>query len=76
VLPAPGPSYEGEVLLDRNPQAAACKSDDDHPSYTVRRVAQILGAIPGFLRSLDERRIVILDDCGRSSSVWHRHVMG
>lgn len=32
--------------------------DDDYPAYTMGRAAEMLGATPGFLRSLDEARLI------------------
>lgn len=41
------------------PRAAADKFDDDHyPAYTMGRAAEMLGATPGFLRSLDEAKLI------------------
>lgn len=34
--------------------------DDDHyPAYTMGRAAELIGATPGFLRSLDELRLFV-----------------
>jgi DNA-binding transcriptional MerR regulator len=34
--------------------------DDDHyPAYTMGRAAAMIGATPGFLRSLDEAKLVV-----------------
>jgi DNA-binding transcriptional MerR regulator len=39
--------------------SAADKFDDEHyPAYTMGRAAEILGATPGFLRSLDEAKLI------------------
>lgn len=41
------------------PRAAADKFDDEHyPAYTMGRAAEMLGATPGFLRSLDEAKLL------------------
>ena len=32
--------------------------DDDYPAYTMGRAAEILGTTPGFLRSLDEAKLI------------------
>jgi len=38
---------------------AADKFDDEHyPAYTMGRAAEILGTTPGFLRSLDEAKLI------------------
>jgi DNA-binding transcriptional MerR regulator len=39
---------------------AADKFDDEHyPAYTMGRAAEMLGATPGFLRSLDEVKLLV-----------------
>ncbi|WP_158848061.1 helix-turn-helix domain-containing protein [Saccharothrix deserti] len=41
------------------PRPAADKFDDDHyPAYTMGRAAEMLGTTPGFLRSLDEAKLI------------------
>ncbi|MDQ2583288.1 MerR family transcriptional regulator [Saccharothrix yanglingensis] len=41
------------------PQTAADRFDDDHyPAYTMGRAAEMLGTTPGFLRSLDEVKLI------------------
>ena len=36
------------------------KLDDDHyPAYTMGRAAELIGATPGFLRSLDEAKLFV-----------------
>jgi DNA-binding transcriptional MerR regulator len=45
----------------REPAAttAADKFDDEHyPAYTMGRAAEMLGTTPGFLRSLDEAKLI------------------
>ena len=32
--------------------------DEDFPAYTMGRAAELLGATPGFLRSLDEAKLI------------------
>ena len=32
--------------------------DDDYPAYTMGRAAAMLGTTPGFLRSLDEAKLI------------------
>ncbi|GAB3961571.1 MerR family transcriptional regulator [Streptomyces sparsus] len=32
--------------------------DDDYPAYTMGRAADMLGTTPGFLRSLDEAKLI------------------
>jgi DNA-binding transcriptional MerR regulator len=48
----PDPRDEAET-------SAADKFDDEHyPAYTMGRAAEILGTTQGFLRSLDEARLI------------------
>jgi hypothetical protein len=45
----------------RDPSVAgrADKFDDEHyPAYTMGRAAEMLGTKPGFLRSLDEAKLI------------------
>jgi DNA-binding transcriptional MerR regulator len=32
--------------------------DDDYPAYTMGRAAEMLGTTPGFLRSLDDAKLI------------------
>jgi DNA-binding transcriptional MerR regulator len=32
--------------------------DDDYPAYTMGRAAELLGTTPGFLRSLDDAKLI------------------
>lgn len=42
-----------------HPQTAADKFDDDHyPAYTMGRAAEMLNTTAGFLRSLDEAKLI------------------
>jgi DNA-binding transcriptional MerR regulator len=44
----------------QDPQTAADKLDDEHyPAYTMGRAAEMLGTTPGFLRSLDEVKLLV-----------------
>src|SRR5687768_9516777 len=44
---------------DTSATAADDKFDDEHyPAYTMGRAAEMLGATPGFLRSLDEAKLI------------------
>jgi DNA-binding transcriptional MerR regulator len=46
--------------MARESQTAADKFDDEHyPAYTMGRAAEMLGATPGFLRSLDEVKLLV-----------------
>jgi DNA-binding transcriptional MerR regulator len=45
--------------LDQNEQTAAEKFDDeDYPAYSMGRAAEILGTTQGFLRSLDDVKLI------------------
>jgi DNA-binding transcriptional MerR regulator len=45
--------------MAQGPRPAADKFDDEHyPAYTMGRAAEMLGATPGFLRSLDEAKLL------------------
>ena len=49
--PNPGPNTEsntGPTNFD----------DEDYPAYTMGRAAEMIGATPGFLRSLDEAKLI------------------
>jgi DNA-binding transcriptional MerR regulator len=60
--PLSGPS-KGVVVqakrgsADSNPNAKF--DDEDYPAYSMGSAAQILGTTPGFLRSLDEAKLLI-----------------
>lgn len=44
---------------DRSASGADDKLDDEHyPAYTMGRAAEMLGTTPGFLRSLDEAKLI------------------
>ena len=46
--------------MARDPRTAADKFDDEHyPAYTMGRAAELLGATQGFLRSLDEVKLLV-----------------
>jgi DNA-binding transcriptional MerR regulator len=45
--------------MERAEQSMADKfDDDDYPAYTMGRAAEMLGTTPGFLRSLDEAKLI------------------
>jgi DNA-binding transcriptional MerR regulator len=47
------------MRLTTDPYSAAEKFDDeDYPAYTMGRAAEILGTTPGFLRGLDEAKLI------------------
>lgn len=49
------PSLEQTVVEPKNPPAI---DDEDYPAYTMGRAAEMLGTTPGFLRSLDEAKLI------------------
>jgi DNA-binding transcriptional MerR regulator len=45
--------------MDPARQSTADKlDDDDYPAYTMGRAPEMLGTTPGFLRSLDEAKLI------------------
>ena len=45
--------------MTKDPEAAPANFDDeDYPAYTMGRAAEMLGTTPGFLRSLDEAKLI------------------
>ena len=40
------------------PTRPASFDDEDYPAYTMGRAAEMLGTTPGFLRSLDEAKLI------------------
>ncbi len=45
--------------MTRGPRTTADKFDDEcYPAYTMGRAAEMLGTTPGFLRSLDEAKLL------------------
>jgi DNA-binding transcriptional MerR regulator len=45
-----------KVRMSQTPQDMF--DDDDYPAYTMGRAAEMLGTTPGFLRSLDEAKLI------------------
>ncbi len=53
------PGQPAEQMMSEDPETPATNLDDeDFPAYTMGRAAEILGATPGFLRSLDEAKLI------------------
>lgn len=48
----------GDGLADDKSHPEDKFDDDDYPAYSMGAAAQILGATPAFLRSLDEARLL------------------
>jgi DNA-binding transcriptional MerR regulator len=45
---------------NRSAMSSSGNLDDDHyPAYTMGRAAEMIGATPGFLRSLDEAKLFV-----------------
>jgi len=48
-----------EGAMSQDLQTSSDRFDDeDYPAYTMGRAAEMLGTTPGFLRSLDEARLL------------------
>ena len=52
------PSPHQEQTLVEPTQSPAHFDDEDYPAYTMGRAAEMLGTTPGFLRSLDEAKLI------------------
>jgi len=44
--------------MSSTPARPANFDDDDYPAFTMGRAAEMLGTTPGFLRSLDEAKLI------------------
>ncbi|WP_367133397.1 MerR family transcriptional regulator [Saccharothrix sp. HUAS TT1] len=56
------------------PRPAADKFNDDHyPAYTMGRAAEMLGTKPGFLRSLDEAKLIEPERSSGGHRRYSRH---
>ena len=44
--------------MSSTPAGTASFDDDDYPAFTMGRAAEMLGTTPGFLRSLDEAKLI------------------
>jgi DNA-binding transcriptional MerR regulator len=47
-----------ETPMSSAPTGPAHFDDDDYPAFTMGRAAEMLGTTPGFLRSLDEAKLI------------------
>ena len=47
-----------ETPMSSDPAGTASFDDDDYPAFTMGRAAEMLGTTPGFLRSLDEAKLI------------------
>ncbi|RZU16346.1 DNA-binding transcriptional MerR regulator [Kribbella rubisoli] len=52
------PDLHTETPMSSTPAGPANFDDDDYPAYTMGRAAEMLGTTPGFLRSLDEAKLI------------------
>lgn len=53
------PDRQTETLLSSSATAGSAHfDDDDYPAFTMGRAAEMLGTTPGFLRSLDEAKLI------------------
>ncbi|WP_217163453.1 MerR family transcriptional regulator [Streptomyces sp. AC512_CC834] len=49
---------ESRLSAEGRPKAADRLDDDQYPAYTMGRAAELIGATPGFLRSLGEAGLI------------------
>jgi DNA-binding transcriptional MerR regulator len=47
-----------QMVTDPRTPTTANFDDEDYPAYTMGRAAEMLGTTPGFLRSLDEAKLI------------------
>ncbi len=52
------PDAHTETPMSSTPAGTAHFDDDDYPAFTMGRAAEMLGTTPGFLRSLDEAKLI------------------
>jgi DNA-binding transcriptional MerR regulator len=52
------PDLFTETPMSTPPAGTAHFDDDDYPAFTMGRAAEMLGTTPGFLRSLDEAKLI------------------
>jgi DNA-binding transcriptional MerR regulator len=53
------PDLHTETLMSSSPATGPANfDDDDYPAFTMGRAAEMLGTTPGFLRSLDEAKLI------------------
>jgi DNA-binding transcriptional MerR regulator len=53
------PDQQVEQTMTQDPETPPTNLDDeDYPAYTMGRAAEMLGTTPGFLRSLDEAKLI------------------
>src|SRR4051794_41662499 len=52
------PDLHTETPMSSTPAGPASFDDEDYPAFTMGRAAEMLGTTPGFLRSLDEAKLI------------------
>jgi DNA-binding transcriptional MerR regulator len=52
------PEQQMEQTVSESEPQASNFDDEDYPAYTMGRAAEMLGTTPGFLRSLDEAKLI------------------
>ncbi|MGY4771257.1 MerR family transcriptional regulator [Kribbella sp. CWNU-51] len=52
------PDLHTETPMNSAPAGPASFDDEDYPAYTMGRAAEMVGTTPGFLRSLDEAKLI------------------
>jgi DNA-binding transcriptional MerR regulator len=53
------PDLQTEISMSSTPAGPPANfDDDDYPAFTMGRAAEMLGTTPGFLRSLDEAKLI------------------
>jgi DNA-binding transcriptional MerR regulator len=61
-------------MLARESEAVTQRLDDEHyPAYSIGRGAEMVGATPGFLRSLDEAKLLDPQRSGGGHRRYSRH---
>ena len=60
--------------MTRESEAVTQRLDDEHyPAYSIGRAADMVGATPGFLRSLDEAKLLDPERSGGGRRRYSRH---
>lgn len=58
MTPDPDTQSDTDQAGTADPSAADNFDDEHYPAYTMGRAAAMIGATPGFLRSLDETKLI------------------
>lgn len=60
--------------MTQESEAVSQRLDDEHyPAYSMGRAAEMIGATPGFLRSLDEAKLLAPQRSGGGHRRYSRH---